>query len=130
MTSRASATPQVEGQPELAGVEGVELQGVLLPSLVADERVHATQHVGPALGLDLDDGRAVVGQHPGCAGSGKRPHEVEHLQPLERPVGAGALRDTRRWRGSARIRSPSAPSAGAGARAASGVRPKRATGPG
>ena len=77
---------QVEREVHLPGVDRVELQGVLLPAFLADERVDAAQHVGLQLALDLHHRGAVVGQRAGGAGTCQRPHEVQNLHVLQRPL--------------------------------------------
>ena len=76
---------EVEGEVELAGVERMELQGVLLAAVLADEGVDGPDHVGLRLALDLDDGGTVIGQHPGGGGAGDSPHEVDDPEVRQRP---------------------------------------------
>ena len=82
---------QVEGQPELAHVQGVEHVRPLEPAGIPAEPVGA-QEVGPRPRLDPDHGGPVLGEVADGDGPGRPRPELEDLGP-----GPGA-RSRSRWR--------------------------------
>ena len=81
----------VQTDAPLAGVHVVVERRVLRVADVVTEGLQRTGHLEPGLGFHPDDVGPVVGQHPRRCGPRHRPHEVEHLDVLQRTRSRGCL---------------------------------------